>query len=164
MRPIHTILACIVWSLASCTVVRKDAEGTVTGAIFGTDADAMVIDGPVPVVVGQLPMMDKKGVLVGYKPIYGPGPEGGQRAMFAAYGMNNSRSFGKAANVVTTSVLGYIAGEVTKAKDAGVAANEAKNIDAASKASSEANALAAQQEANRSKETVMGMELAAPAP
>lgn len=150
--------------LASCTVVHRGENGAVTGVLFGTDADAVTIDGPPPVITGWQPVMDKKtGVVTGYQPIYGTAAQPGEKALLAGFGLNNSKSFGKGANVVTTTALGMIAAGVTKAKDAATAANEAKSIDAASKTASQQTALAAQQEANRSKEALAAMELPTPA-
>lgn len=143
--------------------MHKSETGTITGIMFGTDADALTIDGPPPVLAGWQPVTNKKGEVIGQKPVYSTNAQPGQTALLASYGMNNSKAFGKGANVVTTTALGMVAAGVQKAKDSATAANEAKQIAASEKAADNAAKLASQQEANRHAEKLMEFEVPAAA-
>jgi hypothetical protein len=146
-------------ALVSCDTYHKSADGSTFYASFGTDNDAVVIDGEMPSIAGWMPQVDKKGVIIGYKPAYSANPQTtGAKVGFAKLGSNQSTTGTRFLAEARNFGLGWVAGEVSKAADSNKAANEARQIDA--NAATEKTRLAneAARDAQRHTENMAEME------
>lgn len=124
-------LALCMMQIACVGPIVKKPDGTVmVGGIVGTDAGALVVDGPLPQVIGFAPVYDKKGVIVGQREVYGAGT-GAEKALFAAYGLNQSNTLIQGFKELRTFGIGKALAEVAEASNANDAANAGKEIDAA---------------------------------
>lgn len=98
------VLVCL--ALVSCESYDKRPDGSVSYKSLGTDADATVIDGPLPVFAGLIPVYNDKGVVIGQRPIYTAGTST-ERVGFASFGSNQSRGLKSATDLVDNSIKGY---------------------------------------------------------
>lgn len=135
MKIHKSIIFCIIASLAlwqsSCVgpIVKRPDGSIVVGGIVGTDSDALVVDGPLPELLGFAPITNKKGEIVGQRPIYGGG-SGKEKALFASYGMNQSNGIKTIAAEIRNLGIAQGLKELAETQDANDAATAAKEIDA----------------------------------
>lgn len=155
----HTLLFALICLLIlpACDHYYKDATRT-SYASFGTDSDAVVVDGPLPVLVGVVPIYDKKGRITGQRGLYTAGDPTGPKVGFARFGGNQSTVATRALAELRNGYLGWIAGETSKAADANKAANEARQIDAAAAAQQGELANQAARDAQRHAEKMAEFE------
>lgn len=131
MLPLTLILLALTLLQVACVgpiVKRPDGTIMVVG-IVGTDSDALVVDGPLPELLGFSPITNKKGEIVGQRPIYGGG-SGKEKALFAAYGMNQSNAIKTVAAELRNFGIAQGLKELAETQDANDAATAAKEIDA----------------------------------
>jgi hypothetical protein len=92
----------------------------------------MVVDGPLPTLLGFSPITNKKGEIVGQRPIYGAGT-GKEKALFAIYGMNQSNAVKTVAAEIRNGWIASGLKDLAETQDANEAATAAKSIDAETK-------------------------------
>lgn len=159
----HLLTLAVCLASVACDTYHKSADGSTFYASFGTDNDAVVIDGEVPTVAGWVPVLDKKGVLVGHKPAYAAS-SAGQKAGFVKFGSNQSTTGTRFLAEVRNVGLGYIMGEVSKAADANKAANDARQIDANAAVEKTRLSNEAARDAQRHAENMAEMEVLSTVP
>ncbi len=111
------VILCLFQTACVGPIVKKPDGTIMVAGIVGTDADAMVVDGPLPTLIGFAPVTDRKGVVIGQRPVYGAGTSG-EKALFASYGLNQSKGLGKVTAEIRNAALGFAMAEVSKAADA----------------------------------------------
>jgi hypothetical protein len=166
MKHIHIIALFIIAAvLSSCASgSRTNLDGTTTKyCLLGTDAQSVVIDGDAPVVTGYQPVYKKDGVTIDHmQPLFGAPVATARPPLFAAYGLNQSKGLAKVCSVITNSVASVVAGAVVRHIDDNKTSIDAANSANAAQATTQANALTAQKQAN---DHAMGMaKLEPPAP
>lgn len=151
------VIAAMLMSCASGS--RTDPRtGVVTKyCMLGTDAQSVVIDGPMPTVIGYQPVLDKKGKVIGQQPLFGPSPTQGN-ALYASYGQVQSKGLSKVCGVVTNSVASMVLGSVLRAYDDNKTSVDKDAIAAQSAKDSQAAALETTKANNAHAENMVGLE------
>lgn len=158
------LLAISAISMSCVSGSRTDpATGVTTKyCLIGTDAQSVVVDGPMPTVVGYAPVLNKKGEVKSVQPLFGAPANGTGNALFASYGITQSKGLGKITSAITSSVASYLVGQYFQNQDNNATSVDLAKETTAQKASDNATSVETLKETNRSKEALAEMEVTTP--